>query len=837
MIATTSQTNNTAVPDNDMAKQVKEFLQLLHPNGNPIELRIFPATDGTRSAMHHRSGLYPTSASAAEAILLAESDRPKAICCNLNPIRKSLVDGPSNKSKLFKKDDDIEKRLWLFIDIDSKRLPDTSATKAELECAHKLAQNLIDFLNSQGWPQPAITMSGNGYHVLYRIDQPNTTDVKETIKQVLAALASKFDTEGAEIDTSVYNASRIIKIAGTLARKGNEIIDAQPDQCRPHRQCKLIFRPDVLQPVSLVQLRKIGSTVSTKAAHALGRKSARPALGPPSSDEIVNQAIAHLEMIPPAVSGQGGHNSLFRAACDLVRGFNLPMDQAKELLFDYYNERCQPPWTWDQIGHKVEDAILRATGEPGYLINRETGQPERGNARIIDPRMLAEFYLAGFRSDGHLTLRYWQGEFWRWEAGAYRKFKRDELRTDLTRCLQNEHNQITQGVITNAIINLEALCCIQSRDSATFWIDEDLARNRELPKAQDVIVTNIGLLDINRLGNSDGSFNFLSITPNLFTTTAISIEKTFDNAKYKIFLDFLTSLKLDHQSLELLQDFFGYCLTSDTSKQKFLMMIGPPNSSKGTLLRIIGHVLGEPNVCSATLHSLSERFGLEPMLDKSLVTIGEMRLSRSTDQAIALERLLSIVGEDSQAIDVKYRPQRTVRLNTRIIMAANELPALIEPSGALARRLLVLHLRESFVDNPDSDLLSRLEEAKTEIFFWALVGLQRLRQRGHFVQPAGSQDILHQQLLLTQPVKQFVADRIEINPDGFITKEQAYEIYKDWCAEKGLTAKPQNVFGKDLVQATDQRATSGQVRSNGVKTYVYKGISAKPPSQHLVQIF
>jgi putative DNA primase/helicase len=38
----------------------------------------------------------------------------------------------------------------------------------------------------------------------------------------------------------------------------------------------------------------------------------------------------------------------------------------------------------------------------------------------------------------------------------------------------------------------------------------------------------------------------------------------------------------DAQSIDALQEIFGYVLTSDTSQQKAFLIVGPPRSGKGT---------------------------------------------------------------------------------------------------------------------------------------------------------------------------------------------------------------------------------------------------------------
>jgi hypothetical protein len=87
--------------------------------------------------------------------------------------------------------------------------------------------------------------SGNGAHLLYRIDLPNNQESLELARGVLEALAFKFSDEAVSLDTGVHNAARIWKLYGTTARKGDDIEE------RPHRVSRLLKVPDEVEACRL----------------------------------------------------------------------------------------------------------------------------------------------------------------------------------------------------------------------------------------------------------------------------------------------------------------------------------------------------------------------------------------------------------------------------------------------------------------------------------------------------------------------------------------------------------------------------------------------------------
>jgi len=126
----------------------------------------------------------------------------------------------------------------------------------------------------------------------------------------------------------------------------------------------------------------------------------------------------------------------------------------------------------------------------------------------------------------------------------------------------------------------------------------------------------------------------------------------------------------DPQSIATLQEWFGYCLTLDTRQQKILMMVGPKRSGKGTIARVLRRLIGERNVAGPTLSSLSEPFGLEPLLGKSVAIISDARLG-GTGSSVVTERLLSISGEDSLSIGRKYTTAVQGKLDTRLKLGSS----------------------------------------------------------------------------------------------------------------------------------------------------------------------
>ena len=124
--------------------------------------------------------------------LCAIAGTAQGIYVTLNPVAPALLARAANHviewAKHTTSDADIQGRIWLPIDFDPVRPSGISSTDAEHTAALERAQACRGWLASLGWPQSVYADSGNGAHLLYRIDLPNDPPTTALLQQCLAAL-------------------------------------------------------------------------------------------------------------------------------------------------------------------------------------------------------------------------------------------------------------------------------------------------------------------------------------------------------------------------------------------------------------------------------------------------------------------------------------------------------------------------------------------------------------------------------------------------------------------------------------------------------------------------
>jgi len=170
---------------------------------------------------------------------------------------RSQHDQIISRPKATTSDGDIAKRTTLLIDLDPKRSSDTNATDEECRKAQGTARKIYMYLRDQGFEKPVVAFSGNGYHLLYKIDLDNTDENTKLIKDFLAVLDMFFSDEYVDVDTSVFNASRISKLIGTRSNKGTDTPD------RPQRMSCFVTVPDDYRVTNIEYIKKVAGLMPT----------------------------------------------------------------------------------------------------------------------------------------------------------------------------------------------------------------------------------------------------------------------------------------------------------------------------------------------------------------------------------------------------------------------------------------------------------------------------------------------------------------------------------------------------------------------------------------------
>jgi putative DNA primase/helicase len=782
------------------------------------------------------------------------SRRAAGVYFTLNPLNTALKARRANRTLnaevgFSASDKDVLCRRWLLIDADPCRVAGISASDDEKALALTLSLSVRDFLRERGWPDPLRADSGNGHHLLYRVDLP--ADDGELVKRVLLALSKQFSTDAVKLDTSVFNPARICKLYGTLARKGDDLPD------RPHRRSQIIEVPGCADlfdlsaakvmpvPLALLEALAAEAPVNEKPkaqappSEGNGEYRSRLKVGEwlsargveHSTKALSDGRTAYVLRECPfnpdhtgkdvAITQEPGGKLGAKCFHDSCGGNHW--QEFKDKIGAPASDHYDPPLKPSRGKRRAKKAKRPAKGTPRPSCNGDATAPGTGNPRPLeaddDPHRLARLCLWSRARDqcresqrvpaGYLKLRYWREEWVEWDGLVYRSVPPKEIRARVTDVIKAEFDTLnveeqsgegddkgdgdgddqeppTARKVTTKLVT-DTLQALASITLLSADVTPPAWLDGAGPfPAGEVLAAKNALVHLPSLVG--GIAEEFSCPPrrDFFTFNALDYE--FDPARPEAptWLAFLDQLwPNDAQAVNTLQEWFGYCLLPDTSQHKILMIVGPKRSGKGTIARVLRGLVGVQNTASPTLAGLGTNFGLWPLLDKTLAIISDARLSGRTDVAVVTERLLSISGEDTQTIDRKNMSHVTVKLPVRFVILTNELPNLNDPSGALVGRLVLLRQTQSWYGKEDTHLTPRLLAELPGILHWALEGWRRLNERGKFEQPESGLRLVRQMEDLSSPIGAFLRENCVIAPGLEVPVRGLFNRWQKWCERVG----------------------------------------------------
>jgi putative DNA primase/helicase len=478
-------------------------------------------------------------------------------------------------------------------------------------------------------------------------------------------------------------------------------------------------------------------------------------------------------------------------------------------------------------------------------------QDEPASEAANDPHRLARLFAQDYVRDGVPTLRYWQAEWHVHSGGAFGVLPAHDLKGRLVGRIKAEFDRlaraghraweaagrvndkgkpqacpvarrVTTRLLADVVQALAGMVLIPSSVQAPAWLDQ--AQPAANWKAKDLLVCRNKIVNLPQYVEQGRDYE-MEPTPRLLSVNALDYDFASDAPRPVQWENFLHSLwPDDEETIRALQLWFGYCLLPDTSLHKILMMVGPRRSGKGTIARVLRALLGLQNTVAPTLASLTMNFGLWPLVGKTLAIISDARLSGRTDTAVAVERLLSISGEDAQTIDRKNLPPITCSLPVRFMILTNELPRLHDVSGALVGRLVLLRLTESFYGREDTQLTARLLTELPGILGWAIQGYERLGEQGHIHQPASGKKLVAHLEDLTSPITAFLRECCKVACGCEVFCRDLYERWQRWTETKGVRDAGESVFGRDLHAAVPTLDVSQPRGPDGQRARKYIGI-------------
>ena len=503
---------------------------------------------------------------------------------------------------------------------------------------------------------------------------------------------------------------------------------------------------------------------------------------------------------------------------------------------DYTPHACERKWV--TFSQKGGGATLRTLvfkiSQKKRVEALDRGEIILGNA----PMEIANTFLdSRFSCEEGVKLVHYADDFYLYKGNYYLELEEGTVRSDLYKFLdkckkQDKKSNIipfspNPASVSGALDAIKAVVHLPNHPNTKppVWL-EGYSDNR--PEANKLISLANGLFHLEDSILLPHSLGF-------FTQNSLPFE--YDpQATCPTWESFLQTVwGKDPESIDTLQEMFGYILSGDTRQQKFFNIIGPRRSGKGTINKILVALLGEHNTVAPELGELCDTFGLQPWLGKLLASFTDARAPERNRGAV-VSQLLRIVGGDTVTVNRKNKEAWNGYLPTRIVIYSNEVLQLTENSNALTGRMIVLKMTNSFYGKEDTELATKLMKELSGIFNWAMIGLRRRIERGgYFVQPKTGHELLEVMEELSNPIGSFVEDVLELDSTASVDKDDLFACYKHWANRKNIPHGTDLAFKRRFLAATqDKNITADCIRVDGERQYIYRGAKLTDKAQKYI---
>jgi len=816
-------------------QQAVATLQFLHDPGAVFELCIIGAKAPTGpwegKAFGHKPIVAGWFKDPDKAARLALSIKAEGIYTTLNACREALLGRAHERLKAGAArtaDKDIARLTNLLLDLDPIRPQGISSSDPEHEAALALAGEIREDLAAGGWPEPLTGDSGNGAHLIYPLDLDNTSENVKLLKAVLAGLARRYESRLAdsqvELDLTVFNPSRLTKLYGTVAAKGDNLPE------RPHRRARIVILPEKRLALAPELLRQLAASLPADSSGASGATPANPAQKTQAADSgrfDLPAYLAHYGVEVVKVKEHGGGQLHCLAACLFDPGHRnneAAIGQTAEgkLYYQCFHNSCKGR-TWAEARQSISggDNLKEfVAGAPARRSRKKKAGPEApaitgsfswsdlGNARRLVAKHGRDLKYMHLNKEWY----YWTGKVWQVDnCGEAVRRAKDTIREiyaegmaqkDLDRradylkfALKSEGAQRIKGMLELA----------QSEPGIPVLPDQLDADPWLFNCDNGTILLRGGKLQPHRREDL-----LTCLSPVAYDPQATYAE--FENFLYQI-------LNYNQNLVDFLWMSFGYALTGKTSEQCFWFFWGNGANGKGTLIDSISNIFGSywMNISTETLLA-NQNAGSQIRSDVArldgprLVTAAEIDKGRRLSESL----IKGLTGNDTITARFLYGKDFDFIPQFKLFVQTNNKPIIRDQTNAMWRRLKLVEFPMDFRANPDRELPDRLEAESPGILAWLVRGCLEWQRCKGLEEPDEVKEAVQEYRAEMDPLKEFIETKCLVGEGLTVTAADLYRAYNSWADENDLQKKERLLkrsFGLALAELGFRKAKgTGGVR-------------------------
>lgn len=237
----------------------------------------------------------------------------------------------------------------------------------------------------------------------------------------------------------------------------------------------------------------------------------------------------------------------------------------------------------------------------------------------------------------------------------------------------------------------------------------------------------------------------------------------------------------------LIDEVVGYILFDKNELGKSFIIIGDKANGKSTFLKILIHMIGKDNCSALSLDDIvKSKFRVYQVAGK-LLNVGDDIGNGYIPEAETLRKLIT-----GDIITAEQKGKNPIEFNcyAKFIFSANDIPRIKDPTGATARRIIIIPFRNKFdITNVNYDpyFLDKIKtrECMEYLIIVGLKGLKRVLNNKRFSETEDTQKLLEEFNKNNNPILEYI-DFLENDHEPPIQLDQLINQYPCTDILKGI---------------------------------------------------
>lgn len=672
-----------------------------------------------------------------------------------------------------KEDADVEYITNIGHDIDAHGKGIEGLNKAGL-----IAFKIKDACLELGYKEPLILNSGNGFWVIHHIYPiQNTEENAKKVKEFGMRIKKKYEEEPVEIDTTVYNPSRIARVAGTLniSEENSFKLSCIMNEPSPEEDFKLsedilaielpIYKPNLVNPI-YSENKGICSFMDYCLTHELPKGERHKVISRNVAIYISDHPDRELLKQQYYKIQKGGEGELDnwlkgidekgKSAFPFSIGELVNFTKKYKIPFDWKTTPEYKQWIKEKKAKKKIDEEIKK--------EERAEQFEKAIKFFTDKKNLAEQFLKIQPLYYDKTKLWWMWNFNKkcWEIC-------DEVD------IMNYISKNSEADTINSTERNEIL--------------EALKQVSRLNKPQEIKSTWIQFKG-NIIDVLTGE-KYLA-EPEYFVTNPIPW-KLGENDSTPI-MDKIFEEWVGKDYVKTLYEIIAYCLLADYPINRLFCFIGAGMNGKSCFLNLLKKFIGIDNCTATELDTLLQsRFEVTRLHKKLVCIMGETNFSEISKTSI----LKKLTGGDLIGFEYKNKNPFEDYNYAKIIIATNNLPNTTDKTMGFYRRWMIIDFPNNFSER--KNILDDIPDTEYEnLTFKCHNILKDLLKSRQFTNEGSVEDRMKKFEDKSNFLDRFMAMFVEEDFNEYITVAEFNRRFTGWCKENRHREMSETTIGLEM---------------------------------------